>query len=135
MFTRNLTATVYFLLSLFGCDGGGTTLITRASVDGEDALYSKASLRAGIARFECISSASGRCYYTLLPRACTPARVAKGSAADKCSAQPIEHFAMAAGDSREIVGLPAQFDVCVSQGGEPQTTGCMRPPAAQAQSR
>ena len=38
---RNLIATMYFLLSLFGCDGGGTTLVTRASVDGEDVIYSK----------------------------------------------------------------------------------------------
>ena len=128
MFTRNLTAMLYFLLALFGCDGGGTTIVTRASVDGRDALYSKTSFKAGITRFECIRSASGRCHYTLMPRECATATAVKGKVSTQCTARPIEHFAMTAGDSREIVGLPAHFDVCVSQGAEPQTTDCMRPP-------
>ena len=122
---RNLIASVYFLLSLFGCDGGGTTLVTRATVDGTDTLYSETRVTADIARFECIRSASGRCHYTLFPRECASAP----AQAAKCAARPPEQFALAAGKHREVVGL-SPFDLCVSHKAEALASDCK--PRAQA---
>ena len=122
---RNLIATVYFLLSLFGCVGAGTTLVTHSSTNGVDQIYSRTRITAGIARFECIRSASGRCHYTLFPRECASTS-STGKDAGECKSQPIERFTMAAGDSREVVGLPSQFDMCVSQDADPLTPDCVR---------
>ena len=104
---RNLIAAVYFLLALFGCDGGGTVIDTRSVVDGIDAIHSRIRVTASIARFECIASASGECHYTVFPRECA-------SAAGDCSKRPPERFIMAAGATREVVGL-SDFDACVTQ--------------------
>ena len=104
---RNLIAAVYFVLALFGCNGGGTVMDTRSVVDGIDALHSRIRIKAGIARFECIASASGECHYTLFPRDCA-------SASGDCSKRPPERLTIAAGATREVVGLPA-FDACVAQ--------------------
>lgn len=120
---RNLSAAIYFLLALFGCDGGGATLLDRATIDGIEALYSETRVRAGVARFECVASASGRCHYTLLPPRCaTPG--AKPS--DECRDAPVERFSIAAGTHREVVGLP-EFGVCVSDDAGAPARGCRVP--------
>lgn len=103
---NNFIAAIYFLLAMFGYDAGSTTVITRASVDGADVIYSRTRIMAGIARFECITSASGKCHYTLFPRLCA-------SATGDCTPPP-ERFTMAAGATREVVGMPP-FDACVSR--------------------
>lgn len=103
---NNFIAAMYFLLALFGYDGGGTTVITRSSIDGADVIYSRTRIKAGIARFECIASASGECHYTLFPRQC--------AAATGGCATPTERFTMAAGATREVVGMPP-FDACVAR--------------------
>ena len=107
---RNLIASVYFLLSLFGCDSGGTTLVTRTTADGIDTVHSETRITADIARFECIRSASGRCHYTLFPRECASVPMQDAS---KCTSRPAEQFVLAAGDHREVVGL-SPFELCVS---------------------
>jgi hypothetical protein len=101
---HNLIATVYFLLSLLGWDGG-TTFVTRSMIDGADAIHSRIHVTAGIARFECVASASGECHYTLFRRGC---------AATSGGCAPPERFAMAAGATREVVGMPP-FDACVAR--------------------
>ena len=113
---RNLIAAIYFLLALFGCEGGGTTTITRSVVDGIDVIHSKTRVVAGLARFECISSATGECHYTLFPRKCA-------SADRDCTKQPIDRFTLPKGARREIVGLP-KFDACVAQDDAVRTTDC-----------
>jgi hypothetical protein len=103
---RNLIAAVYFLLALFGYEGGGTTTVTRSVVDGIDMVHATTRVKAGIARFECIASASGECHYTLYPNRC---------ASDAhCADRPIERFTLPAGETREVVGLPG-FNPCVTQ--------------------
>lgn len=104
---RNLIAAIYFLLALFGCEVGGTTTVTRSIVDGMDIIHSKTRVQAGIARFECIASATGECHYTLFPSKCA-------SADGDCSKRPIDRFTLPKGDRREVVGLP-KFDACVAQ--------------------
>ena len=114
---RNLIALLYFLCALLGCDTGGTTLVTRTSIDGHDSLHARTRVRAGIGRFECIASDSGRCHYALFAHECPPDQ-------PDCRAEPVEpveRFSMAAGADREIVGLPARFDLCVTQNAAPPT--------------
>jgi hypothetical protein len=120
---RNLIATLYFLLSLLGCDGGGTTFATRSSVDGEDMVYGKARVQGGIVHFECVRSASGECHYTLFPRECT-LDPAPASPPRACSPLPAERFALKAGTSREVVGMTAAFDLCVSHDARALTIDC-----------
>ena len=110
---RNLFAALYFLLALFGCDGGGTTTITHSAVDGVDVIHARTRVKAGVARFECLASASGMCHYTLLPPPC--------AGGTPCTEPPVDRFAMKTGESREVVGLP-RFDACVSQ--EASGTDC-----------
>lgn len=114
-------ALYYFLLSLFGCDIGGSTFVHRASIDGRDTLYSKVVAQPGVARFECLRSASGQCHYTVFPGTCSSAPIpAPGPAtrstsrrSGRCPSGPVERFAIANGDSRRIAALP-RFRVCVS---------------------
>lgn len=121
-----LMALLYFVLSLFGCDPGGSTYVTRTVVDGADTLYSRATTQAGVARFECLRSTSGQCYYTVLPRECAPATTAKTptSRAALCPSEPIERFAIAKGDSRQIAGLQG-FRLCVSAEGGAAGSECV----------
>jgi hypothetical protein len=128
---RNLMATLYFLLSLLGCDGGGTSYATRATVDGHDVVYGKAQVRAGIVHFECVRSASGQCHYTVFPRECT-ADPAPASPPPVCAPLPVERFTLKAGTSRDIVGMSAAFDLCVSHDGRVQGPDCKdaAPPTA-----
>lgn len=102
-----LIALIYFALSLFGFDTGGSTYVTRTTVDGADVLYSRATAGAGSTRFECVRSTSGQCHYTVYPRTCTT---------DRCRSAPIERFALANGGSRQVSGLHG-FHLCVSADG------------------
>lgn len=114
-----LSALLYFVLSLFGCDVGRSTFIDRVGIDGVYSLYSKATVEAGVARFECLRSASGHCYYTLFPRECDTKNGA-------CPSQPIERFAVANGDTRQIAGLK-DFRLCVSDEDATAGSGCEMP--------
>ncbi|MEN1939709.1 hypothetical protein WCE41_02615 [Luteimonas sp. MJ246] len=109
---NKLIALCYFVLSLFGCDGGGSTFVHRATIDGNDVLFSKAHVEAGVARFECLGSASGQCHYTVYPRECAAAATAVGER-DACATAPVQRFAVNRGDSRQITGL-RDFRLCVS---------------------
>lgn len=104
-----LTALLLFVLSLLGFDFGGSTLVHRTRADGGDTLHSRATVQAGVARFECLRSASGRCHYLVWPRDCMP-----GSTA--CASRPVERFALRDGESREITGLQ-DFRLCVAVDG------------------
>ncbi len=124
---NKLIALCYFVFSLFGCDVGGTTFVHRTSVDGTDALYSKAHVQAGVARFECLRSESGQCYYTVYPQGCAPAvagtDVAAAGQAGACPAEPVRRFIVASGDSRQITGL-RDFSLCVSADGGVRGPDC-----------
>lgn len=125
-----LSALFFYVLSLFGCDVGRDTFVDRISIDGAQSLYSKATVEAGVARFECLRSVSGQCHYTVFPRECD---AATPSAKDKvdCTSRPIEQFAVANGDSRQIAGL-RDFRLCVSDGRAAPAPGCQasQPPVA-----
>ncbi|MGO4702549.1 hypothetical protein [Dyella sp. 2RAB6] len=116
---RNVLALLYYLLAVVGCTGGNVTDI-HSEADGRDIVHGKIELRAGVAKFECLASASGQCHFALFDPAC----VAPAASCDK----PPERFALAQGASREIVGLPAGFRPCVSAQGEPARPDCKTSP-------
>ncbi|QSX77076.1 hypothetical protein [Agrilutibacter solisilvae] len=132
---RNLFATLYFLLSLIGCDGGATTFATRATVDGEDIVYGKARVQSGIVHFECVRSASGQCHYTVFPRECTSVDPSPASRPPACAPLPAERFALPAGTSRDVVGMTAAFELCVSHDARVMTIGCKEATVAHAAAR
>ena len=104
---QSIITTIYFLLTLFGFEGNGTTVITRSTNNGADVIYSRTHIQSGVARFECIASASGKCHYTVFPRKCA-------SLDGNCGGQPLDRLTVPAGSTLEVAGLPA-FDACVSQ--------------------
>lgn len=107
MFDLGMTkfvALLQFLLALGGCSLGGTTYSNHIANGGHEVLASKARVQDGVARFDCRASDSGWCHYTLYPDAC-------GDGKD-CALAPIQRFAVARGDSRQIAGLGG-FRLCV----------------------
>lgn len=111
------------LLILSACNLGGTSYSNRIGIDGHDALYSKARVRDGVARFECKASDSGRCHYTLYPDACA------GKA--DCRLAPLQRFTVARGQSREIAGM-RDFRVCVGIDATAMGADCQPMAAARA---
>ena len=93
------------LLILSACGMNGTTFSNRIGDNGHDALYSKARVEDGVARFQCLQSDSGSCHYTLYPAACA------GKA--DCALAPLQRFTVARGEARQIDGL-RDFRVCVA---------------------
>ena len=116
-----LLSLCYFLLSLYGCDVAGSTWVHRASSNGTDTLHSKVVAQPGVARFECLRSASGQCHYTLFPRRC--AATAAGVPSADCPSAPIAHFSIANGDTRLMPGLQ-RFRLCVSASDGAPDPGC-----------
>lgn len=112
-----LAALLSFALSLFGCHVDGTTWSHRILGDHGDALYSKAWAKDGRARFECVQSSSGQCWYTLFPVDCKD---------DACVAKPLTHFALVRGDQRQFTGLP-EFRFCVTRDATLPPPDCREP--------
>jgi len=101
-----LIALLQFLLALAGIGVDGTTWTSHLQDNGA-ILYSKASAQDGVARFDCIDSSSGQCYYTLYASGCT------GS---PCTDAPLRRFSVARDQSRQFAGL-AGFHPCVDTAG------------------
>jgi hypothetical protein len=115
---KTFCAILVYALSLFGIDIGGHVRIDRVRSNGTDVLYSKVVSQPTGTRFECVSSASGRCYYTVFVQECG----SNGSAPAKpaaCQLKP-ERFALADGGSRQAAALP-NMHLCVSA--QAQATG------------
>ena len=107
---------------------GGTTFVHRASVDGSDALYSRAHVQAGVARFECLRSGSGQCHYTVHPRSCAQRAVGSAPAdaagqGDGCPSEATQRFAIARGESRQVTSL-RDFSLCVSADADVRGPDC-----------
>ena len=117
---RNLIALFPALLTLAGCNGiGGSTHITRATADGRDLIHSEVWVGPRVARFQCLASASGRCHYVLYRDGCDP-----GKAGDECAPRTFDRFAVASGRSREVLGMPTGFAMCVSERANPLPQTC-----------
>lgn len=109
---NKLIALFYFVLSLYGCDIGGSTFVHRTQAGGPDTLYSSVPTQPGVSRFVCLRSESGQCHYTVFPSDCAAATATGARDAD-CSAQPVKRFVIAEGESRQVAALE-RFRLCVS---------------------
>ena len=116
-----LIALLQFLLALSGVQVSGTSFSDRISVNGHDTLYSKALVKAGVAQFACVTSATGLCHYTLFRLDCLP-QAGAGANAD-CLTDPIKRFTVASGDNEQFAGLP-EFRLCVRADGALPTPDC-----------
>ncbi len=101
-----LLAIAAFLLSLFGCDPQRSTFESREVFDGRDLLHARATLEAGVARFECLASTSGLCYWVLFQARCAASDAT-------CTSRPSKRFALAIDDSRQVSGI-SRVRLCVS---------------------
>jgi len=100
------------LLTLAGChDKPEVTAVVRASADGIDTLYSRATLRDGVARFECLRSDSGRCHYVVESDDCRIA--SKLDRVTRCAQPKREQFALDVGATRELAMQAAELRQCV----------------------
>lgn len=117
---RILTMLFHALLMLAGCNGyGGNTHVTRTTADGRDLIHSEVWIGERVARFQCLASASGRCHYVLYRDECGP-DPAKG----ECVPRAFDRFAVAKGGSRELLGMPVGFAMCVSDRADPLPPRC-----------
>lgn len=127
---NKLIAIISFALSLYGCDVGGNTYVHRSSADGSDVLYSKVVARPGLSRFECLTSISGHCYYTLYARECSTAPGSQptpnGVPQSRCRPHTVEHFALASGEHRQIAAL-SRYRMCVSTEADAEIPDCESP--------
>ena len=117
---KTVIAIVMWTLSLFGVELGSRVRIDTIRTNGSDVLVSRVEARPTGTRFECVRSASGRCYYTVYPRPCTPA---DGHDAAPCGAQPVERFALSNGGRRQLA-LLAGARVCVRADATRARAGC-----------
>ncbi len=109
-----LIAFIYFLFALIGIDGQGSrTIVTRSVVNGVDVLYSRTRVIGSVAEVACISSASGRCHYRLLPGDCLASQSPRQLPAD-CAGDATLPFVLRAGSTRGLAGLAPGVAICVS---------------------
>ncbi|MEP7186550.1 MAG: hypothetical protein ABI767_12010 [Rhodanobacter sp.] len=118
-----LIAAIYFLFALFGWDGwGAQTIATHAFDHGTEVLYSEASVTPVLARFSCVSSATGECHYRFFSAHCDqPMHTASVPA---CQRKPYHELVVATGNRTELARLPANFTFCVNQDALPPDVPC-----------
>lgn len=122
---RLLISLVSFLLTLAGCDPRpGITTLTISSVDGVRINSAKTTVSDGVARFECLHSASGRCHYVVFTRDCKASSPGAAEAAVQCSATVLARFELEAGASRAVSDVPADVVYCVDHDTVPVAPGC-----------
>ena len=109
MRTLALSCLLALAVPLAACDPAGQTLVVRTKANGQWQVDARARIGGGVAVFECLHSASNRCYYTLFGRGCASA----GEDSTQCSAKVLEHFSLAVDSSRALKGL-SDFRLCVS---------------------
>lgn len=105
-----MLALAAFVLSLLGCEPQRSVFESRAIGDGRDLLHARASIESGVARFDCLASTTGLCYWTVHPAGCTGD---SGTVVAPCAAAASRRFALAVDDSRHLPGV-ASARVCVA---------------------
>lgn len=121
---RILISLISFLLTLVGFNPqAGTTTLTFSSIDGVGINSTKARIADGNARFECLQSASGSCHYVVFTSACERADE-RADFVDTCSTRVVETFTLAAGNVRELTGLPAGVKHCLGHDAMPVAPDC-----------
>ncbi|MGB3393300.1 MAG: hypothetical protein WA956_07325 [Stenotrophomonas sp.] len=98
-----LTVLLGSLLALLGYhEPQGQTSIIRVS--GEAAVLSRTTVSAGKARFQCLQSESGNCFYRLYREDCHVE-----AAGELCRRQALDDFSVVVGRVHEVQDLPAGF--------------------------
>ncbi len=105
------------LAALAACSNGGQTYIVRSKADGQWQINARARVVGGLAVFECLHSASNRCWFTLFGKGCASG----GGSSTQCSVEVLEHFSLSVDSRRALQGL-SDFRMCVSN-----RPGQMRP--------
>lgn len=124
---RTIIALVLSLFSLVSCDHHpGTTTVTVSSRDNEHLFAATAKLSHGIGDFQCAESNEGSCYYVLFLNQCVAGSAGNHQAAGQCTAKLIEQFMLAAGESKQLSGLPDGIKLCVAHDAIPVAPGCAR---------
>lgn len=109
MRTPALSCLFAALFTVAACAPAGQTLVVRSKEGGRWQVDARVRIVGGIAAFECLHSASNRCYFTLFQQGC-----ASGSGSStRCSATVLEHFSLAVDTRRALHGL-SDFRMCVS---------------------
>lgn len=122
---RIIVPAISALLSLAGChEKPSVTSEIRSSRDGVATLHSKATLKDGIARFQCLRSNSGRCHYLVFAGDCQDIAAGESPATD-CDLQPLDSFSLALGDERQLPGLSRDFRHCVDAAAMPAAPQCL----------
>ena len=115
---RNVLAALPLSLALIACNGSGTTIQASSSDDGgQSATW--AHIANGVGRFECRKSVTGSCHYVLYVQQCAPDAPLAG-----CSARVVRSFTLAAGQRRDVHGLPAQVRLCQDHHAMPVAPDC-----------
>ena len=110
---RIITSLMSCLMTLAGChEKPSVTHITRTSGGDAGTIFSKATQIEGVATFQCFESDSGRCHYLVYAQHCPAAAPGENP---HCEREPLDQFALAPGERREIRGLPASFHLCVDR--------------------
>ena len=117
---RNALTALSFLPALIACHGSGTTIQSTSSDEGGQSA-SWVHIAKGVGRFECRKSATGNCHYVLYVQQCAPDAPLAG-----CSARVIRTFTLAAGQSRDVQGLPAKVRMCQDHHAMPVAPDCGR---------
>ncbi len=107
---KTFLAIIAYALSLFGIQLGHQVRIDRVTSNDTDVLYSKVVASPTSTRFECLRSASGQCYYTVVPQACA---MTSPNAARECAVRQAQHFALAKGGTRQLASI-GNAQLCVS---------------------
>jgi hypothetical protein len=97
------------LAMLAACSNGGQTYIVRSKANGQWQIDARARVAGGLAVFECLHSASNRCWFTLFDKGCASG----GNSSTQCSVQLLKHFSLSVDSRRALQGL-SDFRMCVS---------------------
>jgi len=123
-FVRLLTALFWITLGMIGCDEREktvTTTIRSIGPSGTNAV--RVTANKASANFQCVESANGDCEFLLLVAECPGTDAVNGR---RCRTRPVGEFALAAGESRRIAGLPEGFRFCADYGKKPVAPKCLR---------
>ncbi len=97
------------------CEKVSTATIARSIEDGDRVEKSWIRTWKDRARFECVASTSGACQVVVFVTECPGAA---------CNTRILRDFALAAGESADILRLPAGFKYCLSHHAKPVAPAC-----------
>lgn len=106
-------------MTVVACEGKSSTSLTYT-----DELSTAVNVSAsGTANFACLKSGRNPCYFLAYTNTCVDSAGANGKPAIVCTAQLLDQFTLAAGESKDISGA-AKVRHCVSNQAPPEFSKC-----------